>query len=484
MAVATTAPVAERALILGGQPVETGDLLEVRRPYDDSLAAVVHRATPEVAEQAVQLAVDTFQNVTRFIPAHRRAELLHRLADLVEANRERLIAEDIDETGKLRSEAHGEIDRTVATLHCAAEESLRIPGEILTLDAVPTGVDRTGRVQRFPIGPILGITPFNFPLLLAAHKLGPAFAAGNSIVIKPASKTPLTTLSLAELAREAGFPDGSVSVLPMSGARAESLVRDDRFKVVTFTGSAEVGWGIKANAGLKRVTLELGGNGALIVHNDADINAVAARIPFGGFLYSGQNCISVQRVYVHRDVHDDFVNAVLPLLDDLKPGDPNDLETTLCPMIDADAVTRIMSWLDEAQAAGATVVTGGQADGPFIEPTIVANADNGMRIVRDEVFGPVVAVIAYDSIDEAIELVNDSDYGLQAGIFTNDIRIIERAFRDIEVGGLIVNDTNRWRVDHMPYGGVKRSGFGREGLKYAIEEMTEPKLLVVNLEDN
>ena len=189
----------------------------------------------------------------------------------MEANRERLIAEDIDETGKLRSEAHGEVDRTVATLHCAAEESLRIPGEILTLDAVPTGVDRTGRVQRFPIGPILGITPFNFPLLLAAHKLGPAFAAGNSIVIKPASKTPLTTLSLAELAREAGFPDGSVSVLPMSGARAESLVRDDRFKVVTFTGSAEVGWGIKANAGLKRVTLELGGNGALIVHNDADI---------------------------------------------------------------------------------------------------------------------------------------------------------------------------------------------------------------------
>ena len=484
MAVATTAPVAERALILGGRPVQTGDLLEVRRPYDDTVAAVVHRATPEIAEQAVQLAVETFHNVTRAIPAHRRSELLHRLADLVATNRERLIAEDIDETGKLRSEAHGEIDRTVATLHCAAEEALRIPGEILTLDAVPTGVDRTGRVQRFPIGPILGITPFNFPLLLAAHKLGPAFAAGNSIVIKPASKTPLTTLSLAELAREAGFPYGSVSVLPMAGARAETLVRDDRFKVVTFTGSAEVGWGIKANAGLKRVTLELGGNGALIVHNDADINAVAARIPFGGFLYSGQNCISVQRVYVHRDVHDDFVNAVLPLLDDLKPGDPNDLETTLCPMIDADAVTRIMSWLDEAQAAGATVVTGGQADGPFIEPTIVANADNGMRIVRDEVFGPVVAVIAYDSIDEAIELVNDSDYGLQAGIFTNDIRIIERAYRDIEVGGLIVNDTNRWRVDHMPYGGVKRSGFGREGLKYAIEEMTEPKLLVVNLEDN
>lgn len=472
----------ERALILGGKPVQTGEFLQIRRPYDGGIAARVHGATPEIIERASRIALETFAKSSRLMPAHRRAALLHRLADLVGEGRERLVQEDIDETGKLRREAHGEVDRTVQTLRFAAEEALRIPGEILSLDAAPAGEGRIGRVQRFPIGPVLGITPFNFPLLLAAHKLGPAIAAGNTIVIKPASKTPLTTLTLGELATQAGIPEGTVSVLPCPGSQAEIMVRDERFKLLTFTGSAEVGWRLKALAGSKRVTLELGGNGAVIVHHDADIEAVAARMPFGGFLYAGQNCISVQRIYVQRAVHDRFIAALLPHVQALKSGDPNDESTSLCPLFDGAAVERIMSWLDEARAQGATMVTGGVANGPFIEPTVVTNASNAMRIVREEVFGPVVAVIPYDAIDEAFELVNDSDYGLQAGLFTNDARIIERAFRDLEVGGLIVNDTNRWRVDHMPYGGVKRSGFGREGLKYAIETMTEPKLLVFNLE--
>ncbi|MBM4437916.1 MAG: aldehyde dehydrogenase family protein, partial [Actinobacteria bacterium] len=429
---------------------------------------------------ATQLALATFQQTSRRMPAFRRAELLRQLADRVDRNRERLVQEDIDETGKLRREAHGEVDRTLNTLRFAAEEALRIPGEVLSLDAVPQGAGYVGRVTRFPLGPILGITPFNYPLLLSAHKLGPAIAAGNTVVIKPASKTPLTSLTLGELASEAGFPPGMLSVLPCSGQLAETLVRDERYQAVSFTGSADVGWRIKASAGRKRVTLELGGNGAVIVHHDADVKAVAARMPFGGFLYGGQNCISVQRVYVHRRVHDAFLSELTPLVRALKIGDPNDDATTLCPLIDQAAVTRIMAWLDEARAMGATLATGGVAHGPFIEPTIVTNATQQMRIVREEVFGPVVVLIPYDTIEEAIALVNDSEYGLQAGLFTNDVRVIERAYRDIDVGGLIVNDTLRWRVDHMPYGGVKRSGFGREGLKYAIEEMTEAKLLVVN----
>jgi glyceraldehyde-3-phosphate dehydrogenase (NADP+) len=327
---------------------------------------------------------------------------------------------------------------------------------------------------------VTGITPFNFPLNLVAHKVAPALAAGNPILLRPASQTPLSSLALGQILLEAGWPADAIAVLPCSTDTAKPLVEDDRIKLLTFTGSPVVGWGLKARAGRKRVTLELGGNAAVIVNDDADVAYAAERVAWGGFAYAGQTCISVQRVYVHAAVYERFRDELVRHVEALKVGDPLDEETDVGPVIDASNAERVEQWLEEARGAGASVLTGGTRDGAVWQPTVLEDVPEEVRISCEEVFAPVVGLNRFSDVHEAIEAAGRSDFGLQGGIFTNDLRVVDEAFDRIEVGGLMVNDVSTYRIDHMPYGGVKSSGFGREGLRYAIEEMTEMKLLTFN----
>jgi glyceraldehyde-3-phosphate dehydrogenase (NADP+) len=335
-------------------------------------------------------------------------------------------------------------------------------------------------VRRVPLGPIAGISPFNFPLNLVAHKVAPALAAGNPIVVRPASQTPVSALKLGEIVLEAGWPEDGIAVVPCSVETARPLVEDDRLKLLTFTGSPVVGWELKTRAGRKRVTLELGGNAAVIVNDDADVAYAAERIAWGGFTYAGQTCISVQRVYVHDAVYEAFIGELVPRVEALVVGDPLDEATDLGPVIDRGAADRVEEWVDEAVAAGATVLTGGTREGNTWHPTVLADVGEEQRASCDELFAPVVVVNRFHDVAEAISAAGRSEFGLQAGLFTNDLRVIDDAFDRIDVGGLMVNDVSTYRIDHMPYGGTKSSGTGREGLRYAIEEMTELKLLTFN----
>jgi glyceraldehyde-3-phosphate dehydrogenase (NADP+) len=385
------------------------------------------------------------------------------------------------EAGKPIRTARAEVARAVFTFKFAAEESTRIYGEYLPLDALEAGKDRWGIVRRYPLGPIAAITPFNFPLNLVAHKVAPAIAAGCTLVLKPAPQTPVTALMLAKIVQEAGWPGGALSVLPLSNEDAVPLIEDPRIKMLTFTGSGAVGWALKIRAGKKRVTLELGGNAAVVVHSDADLDYAADRCVNLGFGYSGQSCISAQRILVHSDVYEKFLAMILERVAKLKTGDPLDETTDLGPLIrEADAV-RAESWVQEAVAAGARLHCGGTRRGSILEPAILTNTQPQMKVNCMEVFAPVKTVEPYITLDEAIKRVNDSPYGLQAGIFSCDMGLIFRAFDEIETGGVMANEVPTWRADQMPYGGVKDSGLGREGLRYAIEEMTERKLLVLSL---
>jgi glyceraldehyde-3-phosphate dehydrogenase (NADP+) len=331
-----------------------------------------------------------------------------------------------------------------------------------------------------PLGPIAGITPFNFPLNLVAHKVAPALAAGNPIIVRPASQTPLAALLLAEIVYASGWPTDGFAVLPCSTDVARPLVEDERIKLLTFTGSPAVGWGLKSRAGRKRVTLELGGNAAVIVNHDADVPYAAERVAWGGFTNAGQTCISVQRIYVHEAVYDEFARELVRRVEALKVGDPLDEDVDVGPVIDAGNAERIEEWLEEAKNAGATVLTGGEREGSVFRPTVLANLSEELRVSCEEVFAPLVGVTKFADVESAIDAAGRSEFGLQGGLFTNDLRVVERAFDSIDVGGLMVNDVSTYRIDHMPYGGVKSSGFGREGLRYAIEEMTELKLLTFN----
>jgi acyl-CoA reductase-like NAD-dependent aldehyde dehydrogenase len=373
-----------------------------------------------------------------------------------------------------------EVDRAVFTFRVAAEESVRIGGEWLPLDWRPGWAGRSAILRRFPLGPVAAITPFNFPLNLVAHKVAPAIAAGCSMVLKPAPKTPLCALMLAEIVQQAGWPAGALNVLCLSNQDAEAMAADDRFKLLTFTGSGAVGWMLKSKAGKKRVALELGGNAAVIVHSDADVAHAAEACALGGFSYAGQSCISVQRIYLHRSVLDEFVSVLVDRVEKLKVGNPLDEATDVGPMINEAAALRVEEWIGEAQQDGARILTGGKRDGSMFYPTVLTNARPDMRVVCEEVFAPVVVVEPYDDFPAALRAVNNSRYGLQAGLFTNDARLIQAAYETLDVGGLMVNDTPTFRADQMPYGGVRDSGVGREGLRSAIEEMTELKLLVMN----
>jgi glyceraldehyde-3-phosphate dehydrogenase (NADP+) len=479
---AAGAVLGELGLLVGGRTVLTGDAVEVRSPYDDRLVAVVHRAGPQEVEEAITHAVEALEE-TRRLPSWRRAGILEGVSSLLAARRDELVRTIALEAGKPVKTARVEVDRASFTFRIAAEETKRIGGEIVPLDWAPGTEGRIAHVRRVPLGPIAGITPFNFPLNLAVHKVAPALAAGDPIVVRPASQTPASALLLGEIVLEAGWPAGGVAVVPSSTETAAPLVEDDRIRMLTFTGSPAVGWALRARAGRKRVTLELGGNAGVIVNGDADVPFAAERVAWGGFVYAGQTCISVQRVFVHAEVHDAFLAELLPRVEALRVGDPLDEETDVGPLIDDGAAARVAEWVDEAVAGGARVLAGGERDGRLWQPTVLADVEETMRVSCREAFAPLVVVTRFEDVGEAIAAVDRSDYGLQAGIFTRDWPTIRRAYDEIEVGGLVVNDVPTFRIDHMPYGGVKHSGLGREGVRYAIEEMTELRLLALNERD-
>ena len=415
------------------------------------------------------------------LPAFERQRVLRRVAENISERKEEFARTMAQEAGKPIKAARTEVERAIFTFNVAAEESTRIYGEYLPLDWQEFTAGRWGIVRRFPLGPIAGITPFNFPLNLVAHKVAPAIAAGCPMVLKPAPQTPFTALLLAEAVQQAGWPDGGLNVLPLSNEDAGLLVTDERIKMISFTGSAAVGWQIKKNCGKKKVVLELGGNAGVIVHSDADLAYAADRCVVGGFSYAGQTCISVQRILVERSVCGKFTDLLLEGVKKLKTGDPLDDSTDLGPLIRESDAIRASDWIQEAVRGGARLLCGGQRRGPVLEPTVLTGTRPDMKVNCQEIFAPVVTVEPYDDFDQALRLVNSSPYGLQAGLFTRDAKLIFNAYEELEVGGLIAGDVPAFRIDHMPYGGVKDSGLGREGLRYAIEEMTEPKLLVMNL---
>jgi acyl-CoA reductase-like NAD-dependent aldehyde dehydrogenase len=384
------------------------------------------------------------------------------------------------EAGKPLKASRVEVDRAVFTFAVAAEEAVRIGGEYLPLDWQASTAGRWGIVRRFPPGPIAAITPFNFPINLVAHKLAPAIAAGCSIVHKPAPQTPLTAMRLAQIIEEAGWPAGALNVLPLSNDDAGKIVSDDRIKLLSFTGSTAVGWALKQKAGKKRVVLELGGNAAVIVCADSNLDFAIERCVAGGFVYSGQTCISVQRIMVEASVYDAFLAGLVPRVQKLKVGDVLDEGTDVGPLINEGAAQRVVEWIGEAVKGDAKLLCGGQRNGATVTPAVLTNTKPGMRINCMEIFGPVVTVEKFTDYEAALASVNQSDFGLQAGLFTRDFKRITQAFETLEVGGLMVGEVPTFRIDHMPYGGVKDSGLGREGLRYAIEEMTEPRLLAIN----
>jgi acyl-CoA reductase-like NAD-dependent aldehyde dehydrogenase len=452
--------------------------LEVKSPWDGSVVAELGVPTDADVEEAVSSAAATFKQ-SRHLPTHVRAEALMHIS--------RRIAERVDEIAEIVAREGGkpikwskvEVSRAVSTFRWAAEEARRFGGEFLPLDTEASLGSRAGIVRRFPFGPVIGISPFNFPVNLVAHKIAPALAVGAPIVIKPAGVTPLGALALAELFDETELPKGMLSVLPISSDRAQKLVEDRRFKKFTFTGSG-IGWKLKGLDPRKHVTLELGGNAGVIVHSDADLDHAAQRIAIGGFYQAGQSCISVQRVLIQSEVYDEFIPRLVKQVESLKVGDPMDPNVDVGPLIDPGAVERVEAWVKEAADQGAEVLTGGRREGSLYYPTILANTTPEMKVRCEEVFGPVITVQPYQTFEEALEEVNGTPFGLQAGVFTSSIERAMLAHRELEVGGVIVNDMSAFRADQMPYGGSKESGYGREGLRYAMEEMTEPRIMVLS----
>jgi len=467
-----------KAFYIGGQWVEGSEYSPLYAPHSGEQLAEIPLADQSIVEQAIQ-AAEQANPVMRQMPAHQRASMLAKIADLFAERSEEAARIVAEEAGKPLKTARGEIARTIQTYRFAAEEAKRIHGETLPIDAAPGGEGRIAYTVREPLGTIGAITPFNFPMNLVAHKVGPALAAGNTVVLKPASQTPLSSLFLAQLAEEAGLPAGALNVITGSGGLVgDILVTDPRIKAITFTGSPQVGIGIRNRAGLKRVTLELGSNSAVVVDRDVNLAEVVPRCVFGAFSYSGQVCISVQRIYVVDEIYEAFVEAFLAETRKLRGGDPLLEDTDFSAMIHPKETERALSWIREAQQQGAHVLTGGEVEGRVLLPTVLTDVPVDAKVSCQEVFGPVVLINRVGSVKEAIGCVNDSRYGLQAGVYTNDLHTALDAAERLHVGGVIINDIPTFRVDHMPYGGVKESGMGREGLKYAIEEMTEMKLVM------
>lgn len=478
---ATEAPPArEYPFWLGGEPGRSSDPLQVLNPFDGTLVGSTFLAGDEEFDRAADLACAATAKM-RALPAYERAAILVRACTELTRRRDEIARTLAGEVGKALKDATAEAERAANTFQAAADEARRLGGEVVPMDLAPHGAGRIAFTRRFPIGPVAAISPFNFPLNLSAHKIAPAIAAGNPIVLKPATKTPLSALCLAEILAQAGLPSGALSVLPMPRKTGDRLVTDPRFKLLTFTGSSPVGWDMKARAGRKKVILELGGNAGVVIDESADLELAAKRVSAGGFALAGQSCISVQRVYVHRRIFDRFCERLVALVSALKVGDPLDPSTDVGPMIDEGEAARTDEWVQEAVRGGARVLTGGRRlGGALYAPTVLADVPVDAKVCAQEVFAPLVGVFPFDDFDAALREVNRSKFGLQAGVFTADLDRTLRAFDTLEVGGVMVNDVPTWRVDHMPYGGVKESGLGREGPRYTIEEMTELKLMVIN----
>ncbi len=481
MATATEFEFGEAQLFIGGHWVGGGPALEVRNKYTGKVIGALPTARREDVDAATDAAHEA-ATVMADMPAHRRSQVLARTAQLIQERRDEFARTIAAEAGKALKFARIEVDRAVSTFTIAAEEAKRIHGETVPLDAVPAGEGYFGFYVRRPVGVVAAITPFNFPLNLVAHKVAPAIAAGNAVVLKPASSTPLTSVLLCRLLEEAGLPPGAINlVVGPGGTVGEWLVADPRVTKVTFTGSPAVGERITQVAGIKKVTLELGNTSPVIVAPDADLDVVAQRCAVGAFYNSGQVCLSVQRIYAQRQVYEPLTERFTGAAQAMVVGDPLDEGVDVGPMIDEGEAARIEGWVQEAQQAGATVVTGGRREGPVYWPTVLTGVSPEMKVVAQEAFAPVASVMAYDDFEEALRQAGATEYGLQAAVFTRDIDRVFQAIRRLNFGGVIINDTPTFRADHMPYGGIGRSGIGREGLRYAVEEMTNVQMVVIRL---
>jgi acyl-CoA reductase-like NAD-dependent aldehyde dehydrogenase len=474
-------PGTQTGFLLCGKEWTDGEAFEVRSPWDQGLVGRVTVATRADARQAVNHAVASMRRA-RALPRWKRREILEDVAGALLEQKERFAQLIVAEAGKPVRMARGEVERAALTFKTAAEEAARLGGESLPLDLTEGNEGRWGLVQRFPVGPVLAITPFNFPLNLVAHKVAPAMAAGCPIILKPAPQAPFTSLALGEVILKAGWPEEALAVLPLSNADTAWLAeKEDRVKLVSFTGSAKVGWELKAHSGRKRVVLELGGNAALIVHSDwRDLDTAAERAAMAAFGFAGQSCVGLQRVFVERAVFQTFLWKVVDCAAKLVAGDPSDEATDVGPLVRLAEAERVEAWVKEALEGGAKLVAGGERNGSVVNPTIMTATKPGMKVRDEEVFGPVLAIEPYEDFEQALADVNHSKYGLQAGLLTCDANRILTAYRELEVGALIVGDTPSWRLDPMPFGGVKESGHGREGIRYALEEMTEPRMLVMS----
>ena len=474
---ATTAT--ERKLLVDGEWVETGDWFDVLSPYDRSVVGRIARGGADEARRAVDASERAMSDP---IPAHERAAILDRTARLIDERAEEIARTISSEAAKPMKAARVEVARATSTFTMAAVEARKLAGEVVPMDASPAGVGKVAMTLRVPIGVVGAISPFNFPFNLVAHKVAPALAAGCAVVLKPASQTPLSALLLAELETEAGLPAGWLNVVCGSAAEiGDVIVEDERVKLITFTGSSGVGWKIRERAVRKRVNLELGNATPVVVEADADIEEAATKLAANAFSFAGQSCISVQRIYIQRSAYDDFVGRFIPRVQGLKVGDPVEEDTDVGPVIDEDARERIVSWVEEAKSAGATVLTGGEVVDGLLQPTVVADVTPDMKVSCQEVFGPLCTVSPYDSSEEAFELANATEYGLQAGIFTANLKTALAAAAALEFGGVTVNEAPTFRADQMPYGGVKESGNTKEGPHYAVREMTEERLVVLAL---
>jgi len=471
--------VQERKLLLDGEWIETGEWQDVDSPYSGETVARVARAGAEHARKALDAAERAMSSP---LPAHERAAILDRVAALLKERHDEVAQTISAEAGKPMKAARVEAERAVSTYTMAAVEARRLAGEVVPMDASAAGVGKVAYTMRVPIGIVGAITPFNFPLNLVAHKVAPALAAGCAVVLKPAGHTPLSALLLGELETEAGLPPGWLNVLVGPSAEiGDVIVEDERVKLITFTGSSGVGWRIRERAVKKRVNLELGNATPVVVEADADIEEAATKLAANAFSFAGQSCISVQRIYVKREAYDDFVSRFVPKVQALKVGDPGEEDTDVGPVIDEEARDRIVSWVEEAKSAGATVLAGGEVVGGLLQPTVLADVTQEMKVSRQEVFGPLCTVSPYDSSEEAFDLANATEYGLQAGIFTANLKTALAAAAALEFGGVTVNEAPTFRADQMPYGGVKESGNTKEGPHYAVREMTEERLVVLAL---
>ena len=467
---------------LNNKPVFANKDLEIKDKLSGEVATRVAFADEKAIDQAIQGAVDAFEPF-RKMKAYERQNILNHCVTRFTERAEELAFALCIEAGKPIKDSRGEVSRLIDTFRIAAEESVRFTGEVLPMDISERAANYSGQWKRVPIGPCSFISPFNFPLNLAAHKVAPALAVGCPFVLKPASLTPIGAIIIGEVLAELDLPEGTFSVLPCRRAEAAMFTEDDRLKLLSFTGSPGVGWDLKARSGKKKVVLELGGNAGCIVDEDADLDDAVERIVFGAYYQSGQSCISVQRIIVHEKVYDQFRDKLATAVKNLKMGNPRDEDTFIGPMISEKEAARLKGWVDEAVAGGATILAGGGCEGPMMEATLLENVDAKASLCTEEAFGPAAVLSKFSDFDEALKTVNDSKFGLQAGIFTRDIYKANKAWDELDVGGVVIGDVPSWRVDHMPYGGVKDSGLGREGIRFAMEDMSEIRLFVLRHQD-